>query len=227
MTRKNRRRGEEFKPVPELEARDRNRNVLKVVRMVSEDDSSKVNGVIMNMMGDGMVPRFKKSVYRHSLFVLDPRLVRPDFNLGFKFGFGSYKAKLEAAGKDTSDTIVSKIGDVCIRRSGHNGPQRELFLPILSEELVAERVAYYETLAFHGVKGLGSKIDNPGTPEIYLGQLDIPKDSRKEGPSEGQPAYDRDEMIDAITTAFTIHGIQEVELGPSFVPGPTGEQPLE
>ncbi len=206
-----------FNPAPEQVAHYR-RNVLKIVRMVSEDDSSIINGALMDMMDDGIVPCFKKEVYRHPLFMLDPRTVSADLNRGFKLGFDAYRRKLDCAGRAWDDNVIAKIGSVVLRRTNHNGPKSMLFLPLVSEDLVNERIGYYEVLAENGVHGLEKKIKKPGNMELYLGQLDIPKIPKESRPVNEDPALE-ESIVEAITTSFSVHAVHEVHLGPSYLPG--------
>ncbi len=187
----------------EANRESRKKSTLKIVRMVSPENTSEINGVIHTLLADNTLPVMDRVPGSHPLFVLDPRQVRKEFNNGFRVGFDCYRAKVDAENQNGNrDEIEASIGGLTLR--GNKG-RNLLFAKVDAPELTYEMLAYFSILGSYGLRGFEKRSHNtPRAPEIFLGKF-------SEYPSRSV----QEEIIEAVDTGFAIHNIDNITLGPS------------
>lgn len=178
---------------------------MQAYRVLDEEGSSALAGVIRDLEGDNTLPTLKSVPGSHRAFLLDPHTVRKEFSSGFRSGFSYAKArdkiyKRERADED--DTIQAKVGKISIL--GSTGKHRIIAAFVESAEMVAERQAIYSILGAEGLRGFNKKeYRNPGAPLLVLATL-------------LEPVHDRDErekLEEAVDTAIVIHQASELNFG--------------
>ncbi len=181
--------------------------VLKAFRMVEEDSSLGISGVVRNVPSDDEnFPRFSDVPGRHKIFVLDPRIVRREFNSGFQAGydFGRAKRRIESHTEEDPDQIFGRIGKVVLLGPKNHG-RKIVAAYIESSELRKERKALYQTLGDAGLRGFNKKEHRtPPSPVIVLAHLEQPVFTEQE----------RKYVAGAVEDALFIHHAHEFTMGP-------------
>lgn len=193
---------------PEANREKRNHKVMKATRLVDPESSSAWSGIIRDLERDESLPRFASVPARHPVYVLDPHLVRVEFQAGFRAGFDFARAKEEyrTGTEEFDDFIDAKVGPLTFL-DGSKG-KRHLAAFVECRQLREERQLLYKGLGevgFQGFQRLGKKL--PPTPVVLLGTL-------------AEPLYEKqalDVIKEVVDTAFIIHQASNFVLGPLSV----------
>lgn len=187
----------------EADVEKRNPKVLKVYRVMEQEDSDKIAGVVRDISrDDDEFPLLARIHTRHTAYILDPRIVRREFKTGFEAGynFRGTVDNVEESIEDSSDLAEAKVGTIIFP-----GNTRRLIAAYLeSEQLRKERKAIYRELGKSGLKGFRrAEHKNPPMPLVVLAQAKAPISS------------DQMSMVkDVIGDALAIHGAERVTFGP-------------
>jgi hypothetical protein len=182
--------------------REKQSRFLKAYRMVDEDSSNAIAGVIHELALDGELPKMTDIPHRHRAFILDPRLVKKEFKSGFTAGYEFNRARDRIQNRDSDDRLHASIGKI-IFLSGSNQRYRHIGMYVQSSEAVEERKEVYRILNETGLSGFTEKkIRRPGSPLIILG-------------TTIEPVYDKEERNEyqvKIETGLIIHQATELTL---------------
>jgi hypothetical protein len=174
--------------------------------MTDSDDSGLIAGIMRDLSRDEGFPAVKKIPGIHPVYVLDPRIVRREFEAGFRLGWDSKQALEELKEEEPDDTLPVKLGKAVLLGGDTN--KKVLACYIESKDLVAERRAIYKCLGGQGLKGFRRKEHkSPPAPVAVLAQL-------------AAPIHDlamRREVTDLVEVALATHHATDITLGPPQV----------
>lgn len=182
----------------------RKQSTLKVVRFMDEYDSDAVAGVVKDVARSESewFPAFRTIPGRHPVFVLDPRIVRREFEAGFRAGWDARKGVDEINGIH-EDGYSIKLGKVVLL--GAKNQKKVLACYTESPELAIERKTIYRSLARSGLNGFNRpQHQRPPAPIVVLGHFIQPVQA------DGL----RGEVTSAVEDAMVIHRVNKVNLGP-------------
>lgn len=162
---------------------NRGGRVLKVFRRVDDDSRSIIGGALAELAQSEDIPPLRVPT-KFDTFLLDPRLMPRNFNLGFISGYEYHRVVSgvqRSAGIDAPGYPV-KLGKLDIL----DGNRKTVIAEIDSERLRSERIALYGILAAAGVRGFGAdghrKGHRDGTnPTIAIGTFEqaVPRTSEE------------------------------------------------
>ncbi len=183
--------------------REKQSRFLKAYRVVDEESSSAIAGVVRELELDGELPPMTDIPHRHRAFILDPHLVKREFKSGFRAGFEFSRARDRILNREKDDSLPASIGKIAFL-GGSNQRYRHIGMYLQSPEAIEERKAMYRILGDAGLNGFTpKKIRSPGAPLIILA-------------TTVEPVHDRDErnrIEGVIETGLVIHQAVDMELG--------------
>lgn len=129
----------------------RDGRVLKVFRKVDQEDSVRLIGAIAELAQSNDIPP-ATTTKQHIAYIVDPRLMPRNFNVGFMTGLQIQKFATLVERDEAIESQVGysvKLGKVALLQNN----RRTVLIELKSDQLVSERTHAFAALASIGIAG--------------------------------------------------------------------------